>query len=79
MSSKLDKLQKRLQQILQNNEDNSNQIIKLEDQLEMLRKEKKIIFEKNEKILDKIKKLNKLNIILFIFSNSIKYIVKLYK
>lgn len=63
MSSKLDKLQKRLQQILQNNEDNSNQIIKLEDQLEMLRKEKEIIFEKHGKILDKIKKLNKLNII----------------
>ena len=57
MSSKLDILQKELQQILQNNEDNSNQIIKLEDQLEILRKEKEIIFEKHGKILDKIKKL----------------------
>ena len=61
MSSKLDKLQKRLQQVLQENEDNSNQIIKLEDQLEMLRKEKENIFEKHGEILDKIKKLKSFN------------------
>jgi hypothetical protein len=58
MTTKLDKLQKELQQILQDNEDNSNQIIRLEDQLELLRKEKEIIFEKHGKILDKIKTLN---------------------
>ena len=57
MTTKLDTLQKELQQILQDNEDNSNQIIRLEDQLEILRKEKEIIFEKHGKILDKIKKL----------------------
>ena len=58
MTTKLDTLQKELQQILQDNEDNSNQIIRLEDQLELLRKEKEIIFEKHGKILDKIKTLN---------------------
>lgn len=57
MSSKLNELQKELKQILRENEENSNQIIKLEDQLELLRKEKEIIFEKHGKILDKIKNL----------------------
>ena len=42
---------------LRENEENSNQIIKLEDQLELLRKEKEIIFEKHGEILDKIKNL----------------------
>ena len=61
MSSKLNELQKKLQEILRDNEENSNQIIKLEDQLEILRKEKEIIFEKHGKILDKIKKYIKIN------------------
>ena len=61
MTTKLDKLQKELQQILIENEENSNQIIRLEDQIELLRKEKEIIFEKHGKILDEIKKIKSLN------------------